>query len=118
MCINKKHNGNTCGSPLGVRCVEWPRSYLSTLVSVHWRICFWLGPCTGSDLYCQREFICSFPISSITALFFLSTPSIPIRETESCNVMHGQHFAEQDGRKKDLGGCTLVDKDLETKDVP
>ena len=98
----------------------------------------WNGPgvisaplflCIGgsvSDLDPAQEVTCIvrgnlyvfFPISSITALFFLSTPSIPIRETESCSVMHGQHFAEQDGRKKDLRGCTLVDKDLETKDVP
>lgn len=39
-------------------------------------------------------------------------------ERESCNMMHGQHFAEQDRRNQGFVDYTSVDKALEIKDVP
>lgn len=32
-------------------------------------------------------------------------------------MMHGQHFAEQDGRKQGFLGCASVDKALELRGV-
>lgn len=70
-------------------------------------------------LLCQMEVICSFSTSLTTALFLLATLSIykapadediSTREIESCSMMHGQHSAEQDGRKQGSPGRASVDK--------